>query len=68
MYLLGQGMHSLQDTYAHGNIAPVAHQFASNRNYLDATWWKPWRLRRTKMSTLSYMRTFLKRIGYRRLF
>ena len=68
MYLLGQGMHSLQDTWAHGNLNPAAHQFASNRNYVDATWWKPWRVRRTKMSTLSYMGTFLKRIGYRRLF
>ena len=68
MYLLGQGMHSYQDTWAHGNLAPIAHQYACNRNYMDATWWKPWRLSRTKQSTQRYMAVFLKRVGYWRLF
>ena len=59
---LGFGLHAMQDTYAHGNLKPLAHQFPLQRgffhNYWDNRNKKPWRYNSAYWKTVACMRDF----------
>jgi len=65
MTRLGRGLHSLQDIYAHGNIEPIAHKYASNEPYMDDPSWTSSRISRTKRATIAYVKHFRRLVdGY----
>ncbi|MCL2654896.1 MAG: DNRLRE domain-containing protein [Coriobacteriia bacterium] len=56
---LGYGLHALQDSYAHGNITPAAHQLPrATASYWDNPKQKPWRYSSAYSATCSVMKAF----------
>ncbi|MRR35254.1 hypothetical protein EG829_11340 [bacterium] len=53
-------MHAGQDTFAHGNLTPLAHKIYTNDIYVDKESYLPWRVHSTMIWTQDYVKRFLR--------